>query len=236
MGAQVQVYVTSPPYAESMNDASWRDRLRELPVFAGDLPEFDPDAAPADPLVLLEEWLASALDASVSQPHAMTLATADAMGAPSARTLLLKDITPQGLWFATLATSPKGRDLTENPRAALLLYWREQGRQVRVVGTVETGPRALARADFLARHPNARAIAAAGVQSEPIPGEAEYAAAIREARERIEAEPDFVPESWQTYVVRPAEFEFWQAARERDQLRLRYRLEGIGWTRDLLWP
>jgi pyridoxamine 5'-phosphate oxidase len=219
-----------------MKDASWRDRLRELPVFSGDLPDFEPDTAPADPLLLLEEWLAFALDAKVSQPHAMTLATADATGAPSARTLLLKDVTPQGLWFATLQTSPKGRELSENPRAALLLYWREQGRQVRVVGTVETGSRALARADFLARHPNARAIATAGAQSEPIPSDAEYAAAILEARERIEAEPDFVPESWQAYVVRPTEFEFWQAARERDQLRLRYRLEGSGWSRELLWP
>jgi pyridoxamine 5'-phosphate oxidase len=186
--------------------------------------------------MLLDDWLAAALDAKVSQPHAMTLATVDATGTPSSRTLLLKDVTPQGLWFATLATSPKGRDVTANPRAALLLYWREQGRQVRVVGSVEAGSRALARADFLARHPNARAIAIAGAQSEPIPAEEEYAAAIRGARERIEAEPDFVPESWEAYVVRPTEFEFWQAARERDQVRLRYRLEGSGWMRELLWP
>jgi pyridoxamine 5'-phosphate oxidase len=219
-----------------MNYASWRDRLRELPVFGGDLPDFDPDAAPDDPLVLLADWLAAALDAKVSQPHAMTLATADATGAPSARTLLLKDITPQGLWFATLQSSPKGRDLAENPRAALLLYWREQGRQVRVVGAVEAGSRALAREDFLARHPNARASAIAGAQSEPIPGEEEYAAAIREARERIEVEPGFVPESWQAYVVRPTEVEFWQAEMNRDQLRLRYRLGGTGWARELLWP
>jgi pyridoxamine 5'-phosphate oxidase len=219
-----------------MNYASWRDRLRELPVFGGDLPDFDPEAAPDDPLLLLADWLAAALEAKVSQPHAMALATADATGAPSARTLLLKDITPEGLWFATLQSSPKGQDLAENPRAALLLYWREHGRQVRVVGAVEAGSRALARADFLARHPNARAIAIAGAQSRPIPGEEEYAAAIREARERIEAEPDFVPESWQAYVVRPTEVEFWQAARERDQLRLRYRLAGTGWARELLWP
>jgi pyridoxamine 5'-phosphate oxidase len=219
-----------------MNDASWRDRLRELTVFEGHLPDFDPSGAPEDPLMLLDDWLAAALDAKVSQPHAMTLATVDATGTPSSRTLLLKDVTPQGLWFATLATSPKGRDVTANPRAALLLYWREQGRQVRVVGSVEAGSRALARADFLARHPNARAIAIAGAQSEPIPAEEEYAAAIRGARERIEAEPDFVPESWEAYVVRPTEFEFWQAARERDQVRLRYRLEGSGWMRELLWP
>jgi pyridoxamine 5'-phosphate oxidase len=220
-----------------MSEASWRDRLRGLTVFGGQLPAFDTDIAPDDPAELLAEWLAFALETGVSQPHAMTIATVDREGAPSARTLLLKDITPEGLWFATLSTSPKGRDLAENPRAALLFYWREHGRQIRVTGSVETGSRALARLDFLTRHPNARAIAAGGQQSEPLPAtEAEYAAAVQSAREQIAADPGYVPEEWQAYLVRPAELEFWQAARERDQLRLRYLREGDGWRRELLWP
>lgn len=219
-----------------MSDTSWRDRLRALPVFSGDLPEFDTDAAPADPMRLLEEWLAFALESDVSQPHAMTIATANRAGEASARTLLLKDVTADGLWFATLSSSPKGRDLAENPRAALLLYWREQGRQIRVTGSVEPGSRDLARADFLARHPNARAIAAGGRQSEPLPSDAEYDAAVAGARKRVESDPEFVPDEWTAYLVRPVEFEFWQAARERDQLRLRYRRENGRWTRELLWP
>ena len=220
-----------------MTDASWRARLRALPVFSGQLPTFDTDAAPADPTALLGEWLGFALDAGVSQPHAMVIATVSAEGAPSARTLLLKDVTPDGLWFATLSSSPKGRDLAGNPRAALLLYWREQGRQIRVVGDVEPGSRELARMDFLGRHPHARAIAAGGQQSEPLPAtDAEYESAVGAARERIDADPGYVPEEWQAYLVRPIEFEFWQAARERDQLRLRYRRDGDGWVRDLLWP
>ena len=220
-----------------MTDSSWRDRLRALPVFSGQLPTFDTDAAPADPTSLLTEWLGFALDSGVSQPHAMVIATVSTEGAPSARTLLLKDVTPEGLWFATLSSSPKGRDLVQNPRAALLLYWREQGRQIRVVGDVERGSRELARIDFLKRHPNARAIAAGGQQSEPLPAtDAEYEAVVGAARERIDADPDYVPDEWQAYLVRPVEFEFWQAARERDQLRLRYRRDGDGWVRDLLWP
>jgi len=167
----------------------------------------------------------------------MSIATVSAEGAPSTRTLLLKDVTPEGLWFATLSSSPKGRDLAHNPRAALLLYWREQGRQIRVVGDVEPGSRELARIDFLKRHPNARAIAAGGQQSEPLPAtDAEYESAVSAARERIDADPEYVPDEWQAYLVRPVEFEFWQAARERDQLRLRYRRDGDGWVRDLLWP
>jgi pyridoxamine 5'-phosphate oxidase len=220
-----------------MSDPTWRERLRDLPVFSGELPAFDTDAAPTDPFALCEEWLAFALEAGVSQPHAMSLATSDADGTPSARTLLLKDVTPEGLWFATLSNSPKGRDLSVNPRAALLLYWREQGRQIRVTGDVEAGSRELARMDFLKRHPNARAIAAGGRQSEPLPAsEADYDSAVRVARERIEADPAYVPDEWQAYLVRPLEFEFWQAARERDQVRLRYRRDGDSWARELLWP
>jgi pyridoxamine 5'-phosphate oxidase len=222
-----------------MTEVSWRERLQALTVFSGQLPTFDTDAAPADPHELLTEWLGLALEHEVSQPHAMSIATVSSEGEPSTRTLLLKDVTPEGLWFASLSSSPKGRDLAHNPRAALLMYWREQGRQIRVVGDVEPGSRELARIDFLKRHPNARAIAAGGQQSEPLPAtDAEYESAVSAARERIDADPEFVPEEWQAYLVRPVEFEFWQAARERDQLRLRYRLDndGEGWVRDLLWP
>ena len=224
-----------------MSQPSWRDRLRDLPVFSGELPTFDTDAAPSDPLVLFQEWLTFAIDSRVSQPQAMALATADSDGDPSVRTLLLKDITADGLWFATLSTSPKGHDLAENPRASVVLYWREQGRQIRVSGVVEAGSRELARSDFLRRHPNARAIAAVGTQSQPIGSDAEYAAAVAAQQELIAADPDYVPEEWVAYLLRPQTFEFWQAARERDQVRLRFRHDGdadgeSAWIRDILWP
>jgi len=219
-----------------MTPPTWRDRLRELPVFTGELPDFDPDAAPADPLALFEGWLAFAIDAGVSQPQAMALATADDTGDPSVRTLLLKDITADGIWFATLSSSPKGHDVAENPRASVVLYWREQGRQIRVSGTVEAGSRELARSDFLRRHPKARAIAAVGTQSQPIGSDSDYAAAVAEQRARIAADPEYVPEEWVAYLLRPQTWEFWQAARECDQVRLRYRRAHDGWRRDILWP
>jgi len=219
-----------------MTPPSWRERLRELPVFTGELPDFDPDAAPADPRELFQEWLAFAIDAGVSQPQAMALATADGTGNPSVRTLLLKDISAEGLWFATLSSSPKGHDLAVNPRASVVLYWREQGRQIRVSGTVEAGSRELARSDFLRRHPNARAIAAVGTQSQPIGGDIEYAAAVAAQQARIAADPEYVPEEWVAYLLRPQTWEFWQAARERDQVRLRYRSADEEWSRDILWP
>ena len=214
--------------------ASLRNRLRALKVFGEDMPELVPDAAPRDPLELLRDWLEEALAQNVAQPHAMTLATSDAAGAPSARTLLLKDLTEEGLWFASLSSSPKGRDLTENPRAAVVLYWREQGRQIRVVGAIERGPRDVARADFLQRHPNARSTAIAGHQSTPIG--ADHNDLQADAQARVNADPDFVPEEWVAWILRPQTVEFWQAARHREQTRLRYEKVDGDWQRDLLWP
>ncbi len=215
---------------------SWRDRLRAVPVFSGELPVFDTDAAPAAPLPLLAEWLESALVAGVSQPHAMTLATADAAGESSARTLLLKDLDDEALWFASLSESGKGRDLARNPRAAVVLYWREQGRQVRVAGDVEAGPDEAAAADFLQRSLPARVMAIASRQSDPMPGEEQVQRDLASARELVSINPNFVPPTWTAYRLVARTVEFWQASRARDQVRLRYRRGPGGWAREVLWP
>jgi pyridoxamine 5'-phosphate oxidase len=210
-----------------------RDRLRGLPVFPRELPRFDTDAAPGEPLSLLVEWLEAAIEAEVLQPHAMSLATATASGVPSNRTLLLKDVDAEAAWFASLSTGPKGADLAANPLAALALYWREQGRQIRIVGRVEQGPRDVSAADFLQRGAPARARAIAGRQSEPVD---DFDAHLAPALAKVEAEPSFAPDSWVAYRVIPESVEFWQAERERDQVRLRYERDGDGWRRDILWP
>jgi pyridoxamine 5'-phosphate oxidase len=212
---------------------SLRDQLRALPVFPTELPRFDTDAAPAEPLPLLLEWLAGAIEAGVLQPHAMSLATASASAVPSNRTLLLKDVDAEAVWFASLSNGPKGADLAANPTAALVLYWREQGRQIRIVGRVEEGPRDVSAADFLQRGAPARARAIAGRQSEPVD---DFDAHLAPALAKVEAEPGFAPESWVAYRVIPESVEFWQAERERDQVRLRYLREGDSWRRDILWP
>jgi pyridoxamine 5'-phosphate oxidase len=212
---------------------SLRDRLRALPVFAGELPCFDTDAAPDEPLSLLIEWLEGAIAAGVLQPHAMSLATTSATGVPSNRTLLLKDVNADAIWFASLSNGPKGRDLDADATVALVLYWREQGRQVRIIGKAEPGPRDTSEQDFLARGIPARARAIAGRQSEPVE---DFDAHLAPALETLREHPDFVPESWVAYRVLPTSIEFWQAERERDQVRLRYERSGNGWNRDILWP
>lgn len=217
-----------------MTDPTLRERLRAIRVFVADPPAFDPDAAPANPLPLLLDWLTAALDAGVSQPHAMVLATTDAQDTPSARILLLKDADERGLWFASLGDSPKGRDLAANPQAALVFYWREQGRQVRVSGTVRPGPAEVSAQDFLARHPVARAGAIAGRQSEPLPADARER--IAAAAERVARHPESLAQSWTAFVLEPRSVEFWQATPDRDQVRLRYDLHGATWSHTRLWP
>lgn len=130
---------------------SFRQLLRALPDFPDALPDFDPDAAPADPAALFRQWLDEALAAGVPQPNACSLATADMLGRPSSRMLILKNIDDGGWHFATSRESRKGKELAANPHAALNFFWQQQGRQVRVAGSVvELSPEASA-SDWHAR-------------------------------------------------------------------------------------
>jgi pyridoxamine 5'-phosphate oxidase len=215
------------------DEGSLRDRLRQVPTVTAEFPYFDTDAAPDDPIELFLEWLDAAIDGGVLQPLAMSVATATTDGHPSNRTLILKDVDATSVWFASLDSGPKGADLAENPEAALVFYWREQGRQIRMVGTVEPGPREVSERDFLQRQRSARARAIAGRQSEPVEN---FEAHLKPALLKVETNPNFVPDEWVAYRVTPWSVEFWQAERERDQVRLRYLREHAGWVKDLLWP
>ncbi|MEO6116328.1 MAG: pyridoxamine 5'-phosphate oxidase family protein [Pseudolysinimonas sp.] len=135
----------------------WRTRLRALPVFETEPPVFDTSLVPDNPLELVAEWLDLAITSGAQQPHAATLITVSADGDPSSRTLLLKDLTADGLWVATPSDSPAGRDLATHPRAALQFYWPVTGRQIRVEGLAAPGPAEVSRADWEARSAPARA-------------------------------------------------------------------------------
>ena len=130
---------------------SFRGLLRALPDFPDDLPDFDPEQAPGDPAELFRQWLDEALAAGVPQPNACSLATADELGRPSSRMLILKDIDDDGWHFATSRQSRKGRELAENPHAALNFFWQQQGRQVRVAGDVVLLSAEASAADWAAR-------------------------------------------------------------------------------------
>lgn len=130
---------------------SFRQMLRALPDFPEVLPDFDKASAPADPAELFRLWLDEALAAGVPQPNACSLATADELGRPSSRMLILKDIDADGWHFATSRESRKGQELAANPHAALNFFWQQQGRQVRVAGDVVELSAEASAADWRAR-------------------------------------------------------------------------------------
>ncbi|MGW5274518.1 pyridoxine/pyridoxamine 5'-phosphate oxidase [Streptomyces sp. NPDC004044] len=213
-----------------------RQLLRDIEVFQGELPVFDPRTAPDTPVELFTEWLLHALDSGVREPHAMTLSTAGADGNPTARTLILKNVSAQGWQFASDAGSVKGRDLADRPFAALTFYWPPSARQVRVRGPVVADGAERSAADFLARGPGARAEALLGRQSSPLTDLAVRDAAVRQSLARVEREPDLIAPGWTLYSVRPQTVEFWQGDRQRNHTRLNYRVTDAGWVRELLWP
>jgi pyridoxamine 5'-phosphate oxidase len=213
-----------------------RERLRSAKVFHPELPTFDVDDVADDAVDQFVAWLVEAVDQDVAQPHAMVISTSSSEGDVTARTLLLKDVDDGALWFATSSISPKGRQIVENPRVALTLYWREQGRQVRVLGRATPGPRDVSEKDFTARHPDSRAVAMTQPQSSPITDEAETRRRLADAKAAIESDDALVPDDWTAWRVDPTSIEFWQATTGRDQVRLRYDRDGDGWTRASLWP
>jgi pyridoxamine 5'-phosphate oxidase len=214
-----------------------RDMLRALPSFPAELPEFDTGSAPADPVSLFLLWLGEAVRDKILGPHIMTLATADAAGHVSSRALICKDVDEAGRWyFASSADSVKGRELAGSPHAALSFYWAQQGRQIRVRGTVAPAGAAASAADFLARSPASRAEALAGRQSQPLADPAELDEALGRAQAELAASPGLVAPAWTLYALTAGDVEFWQADHERRHIRLQYRRTDGAWTRRLLWP
>lgn len=214
------------------------DRLRGTPALTGPFPGFDVSRAGDEPGPLFTRWLIQALDDRVPEPHVMTLSTADADGRPSARVLMLRGFDPRecAFVFASDTGSRKGRELADNPYAALSWYWPRHGRQIRVAGPVTTLDRAAARADFLGRSEASRVAGFTGRMSDVLEGETAYEQGRAREREILAATPSAVPEGHTVYVLRADEAEFFQGDPDRFHRRLRYTRRPDGWSRELLWP
>ncbi|MEU9804902.1 pyridoxal 5'-phosphate synthase [Mycobacterium sp. NPDC050853] len=213
-----------------------RSFLRALPVLAGSAPPFDVGDAPAEPLPLFIEWIEQAAQAGVLEPHAMTISTVDAQGAPRARVLILKAIDESGWHFAASSVSQKGRDLSSHPAAALTFHWPALVRQVRVVGPVVDDGAQASALDFLGRPIGSRAMALTLRQSQPLADAAEIDAEIEKAHRKLADDPDLVPDEWVSYAVQPTQIEFWQGSPDRKHLRLSYQRVDDDWERIQLWP
>lgn len=214
---------------EDLNEtiSQLRDEQTDRPLDPGDLS--------ADPFEQFAVWLEAALETHKGWPNAMTLATADADGRPSARIVLLKGVDHSGFTFFTNYSSRKGRELTDNPFAALVFYWPLLGRQVRVTGSVTQVSAAESDAYFATRPRDSQLGAWASQQSSPVAGHEELEAALEDAARRF---PDDVPRpgNWGGFRLFPDAFEFWKSRPNRLHDRFLYEPDGLEWSLTRLSP
>lgn len=195
-----------------------------------DVADLDPD-----PIAQFGSWLAEAEDAC-PQAHAMTLATADVDGRPSARVVLLRAYDDAGFVFFTNKDSRKGRELRANPHAALVLHWWELGRQVRVEGSVEEVSTDESLAYWQTRPHRSRIAAWASPQSRVVRDRAELDRLVAAAASDHGGVDVVLPPFWGGFRVVPETIELWSHRDDRLHDRIRYTRTGNAWRRERLAP
>lgn len=191
------------------------------------------DGLAANPVHQFKLWLDEAIESSQPEPTAMTLCTVSKAGIPSARMVLLKNLSEDnGFWFYTNYDSQKGNDLKHNPHAALNFFWTLLERQVRITGTVTKISASNSDAYFASRPIESQIGAIASPQSRVIESREQLENWIAEAKKGVIKRPD----NWGGYALLPNEIEFWQGRSNRLHDRIRYKMHGSTWKQERLAP
>ena len=191
----------------------------------------------ANPFKQFEQWFQEAINAKIDLPDAMTLATATTDGMPSARIVLLRGHDERGFVFYTDYESQKGKELAANPNAALVFYWRELDRQVRITGQVSKVSRENSNNYFQTRPVDSRLAALASKQSEVISDRKVLEERFKALAAQYQNEDIPLPSDWGGYRLSPNMIEFWSGRPSRLHDRLRYTRESDdGWRLERISP
>jgi pyridoxamine 5'-phosphate oxidase len=197
--------------------------------------ELDIENMLPDPVQQFGIWMDQAILAEIQEPTAMTLATVGKEGQPSARMVLLKRFDENGFVFFTNYNSRKGQEISKNHRAALVIYWKELERQVRIEGIVLKSSGQESDEYFLSRPPESQVNAIISPQSTVIPGR-EFLDGLRNEYLKTYAGEHKRPSNWGGFQVIPEMIEFWQGRANRLHDRIRYTRKGGEWIVERLAP
>lgn len=198
------------------------------------LGELREEALPADPLMLMQQWIAEAVNRNHPEPLAFVLATVGTSGIPSSRVVLLKQLTDKGLIFFSNYKSRKGEEIELNRQVAALFFWPLLERQLRVEGEIEKTPDSVSDSYFNERPEESRLAAIISPQSQPIPSRQWLEQAFKEARKNLQEIRR--PAHWGGYLIVPHRIEFWQGRPNRLHDRIVYQLRNDRWERFRLAP
>jgi pyridoxamine 5'-phosphate oxidase len=197
---------------------------------------YDGPAVNTDPFALFSEWYQEAQRGAPADPDAVALATSDKDGHPSVRMVLYRGFREGGFSFFTNYESRKGRELAENPFAAIVFYWAHLGKQVRIEGRTERLSPAESDEYFRQRPVGSQITAAASRQSHPLLNEEEFISEIRDLERLHRGQPVPRPESWGGYTLIPSRYEFWIHRDDRRHHRTLFEKDGDGWRSSRLYP
>jgi len=200
------------------------------------LGKLDEASVNPDPVIQFQKWFAEAVNSGIDDVNAMILATADKDGVPSARTVLLKDFGNKGFSFFTNYESKKGSDLKENPNAALVFYWKELERQVRIRGKVKKLPKRISAEYFSVRPLKSQLAAWTSPQSSKIEGREYLEKRFNISEKEFDKKKMELPPFWGGFILTPTEIEFWQGRENRLHDRILFEKTKKKWQISRLAP